>query len=145
MSKLTDYLVKNTERGDCTCGGCMDAPDTPTQPDGSTADVVFFHVKAGPEANADTLRELVRGHKGEWNNVDLFDGNEHNYIELGGWIGDQGMALTLMGLGSLLGLWKLLTPRTQLGPDLSDELVNRMAGMGFVAVRAGNPESASPR
>jgi len=137
MSKLTDYVMKNAERGDCTCGKCADALAKPMQPNGCTTDVVFFRVKASAEANADALRELVREHKGEWADVDLFDGKEHNYIELGAWIGDQRASLMLMGLGSLLGLWKLLTPRSILGADLPDNLVKQMAGAGFIAVQAG--------
>ena len=119
MSKLTDYLAKNAEQGD-----------------GYPADVVFFQVNAGPEADANVLRELVREHKGEWADVDLFDGEEHSYIELGCWIGDQSAALTLMGLGALLGLWKLLTPRTVLGTGLSDDVVWQLATLGYVMIQS---------
>ena len=35
-----------------------------------------------------------------------------SYIELGAWIGDQGLALALMGLGSALGIWGIITPQT---------------------------------
>ena len=68
--------------------------------------------------------------------VDLFDGAEHGYMELGGWLGDQGLALTLMGLGSLLGLWRLLTPMEILWLKRDDPMCEMMAGAGMVTVKA---------
>lgn len=75
-------------------------------------------------------------HRGAFNECDLFDGKEHSYLEVGGWIGDQGLALMLMGLGTVLGLWKLLTPRTILGAMADDDLAMRMAGIGYVSIMA---------
>jgi len=137
MTTLRQYVANHTERGACQCGKCFDAPEKPEeqQPTGHTADMVFFKVSA-KAADAETLKELVRSHKGEFCSVDLFDGKEHNYIELGRWIGDQGTALQLMGLGSLLGLWKLLTPKTMLGPMCDEVLAQQMAGAGMVAVQS---------
>lgn len=99
------------------------------------ADQVFFSVGARNQPDASKLKELVQNNKkGEFCDVDLFDGGEHNYIEIGAWIGDQGLALTLMGLGTLLGLWKSLTPKTVLG-TLPKELETRMAQQGFVSIQ----------
>ena len=140
MRELVDYVLENAERGACTCGRCIDAPENPEekQPEGHTADLVFFKVSAKPEASADRLRELVKANvKGSHCDVDLFDGEEHSYLEIGAWIGDQGVAMTLMGLGSLLGLWDLLTPRTMLPPGiLTDAMVRQMAGQGYMTVKA---------
>ena len=135
---LREYIINNCVRGACTCGKCADAPLNPEnyQPSGHTADLVFFKVSAKPDANADTLRKLVMEHKGEFCECNLFDGREHSYMEIGGWIGDQGLAMMLMGLGQLLGLWNLLTPRIVLGNDLSDDLVKELAGSGFVCIKA---------
>ena len=95
-------------------------------------DMVFFRVSVAGEPDAETLRELVRGCRvGYFANVDPWDGQEHSYLELGGWIGDQGLALSLMGLGHLLGLWKVMTPRML---DLPDDLVLRMAESGMVLI-----------
>lgn len=33
-----------------------------------------------------------------------------SYIKLGGWIGDQGLALRLLALGQLYGVWKVVLP-----------------------------------
>lgn len=136
--KLHEYILANCERGACQCGKCADAPEHPEQhqPTGHTADLVFFNVRAKDGASAETLRALVKEHRGDFCDCDLFDGNEHSYLEVGGWIGDQGVALMLMGLGSLLGLWKLLTPRTVLGASIPDDLAKQMAGAGYVSVQA---------
>ena len=54
--------------------------------------------------------ELTQKHRGEFGDCDPMDGGEHNYMELGGWIGDQGIAMQYMGLGVLLGVFNLLSP-----------------------------------
>lgn len=138
MQELQEYVMKNAVRGDCVCGKCADAVKNPKQPQGHTADMIFFKVSAGPDANADRLRELIKANvRGSFCDVDLFDGEEHSYLEVGGWIGDQGAALMLMGLGSILGLWKLLTPYTVLGSKLPKEVAMQAAGAGYVSIKAG--------
>ena len=78
-------------------------------------------------------RRLIADSKqGEFGDMDPFDGQEHSYIEVGGWIGDQGQALTLMGLGAVLGLWKVMTPKML--PGLPDDLMQMMAGRGMVSI-----------
>lgn len=100
------------------------------------ADVIFFGVKKGPNATAEGLRAAMAAHSGEFCNCNPLDGQEHSYLELGGWVGDQGSALILMGLGTALGLWRLLTPKTVLGDDAPADLVQEMAGAGYVSVQA---------
>lgn len=104
------------------------------------ADIVFFGVKPGPKATAEELRRLIKLHaeSPEHEAVDLFDGKEHSYLELGAWLGDQGLALALMGLGAALGLWKLLTPHSVLGDIVArgSEQEKRMAGMGYISITA---------
>ena len=138
MKTLHEYLQAHCERGACQCGKCFDAPENPAekQPEGHTADLAFFKVRAVGNPVAEELTDAIKAHSGEWGEVDLFDGKEHNYMEIGGWIGDQGAAMMLMGLGSILGLWRLMTPRSMLGADLPDDLVMQMAGMGMVAIQA---------
>ena len=151
MNELIDYIKAHADRGACQCGKCFvivdgvdGEPDLAViknpekhQPIGHTADMIFFKVGNGVvPAKADDLRKLVIAHKGEFNDVNLFDGKEHNYLELGGWIGDQGLALTLMGLGALLGLWRLHTPKTLLGDDVDPGMAMQMAGSGLVTISA---------
>lgn len=99
--------------------------------------VHFFKVKPRPGAfgaTAEKFREAIKAHKGEFRTVDPLDGNEHGYIELGAWAGDQGAALLLMGLGECLGVWKVMSPEFMM-PSMPD-LWNELAGAGYVTVRA---------
>lgn len=119
MTKLIDFIKKNVERGPCMCGQCVDAPQNPekNQPISShTADVQFFKVTLRDQSVdkkqlRDELRDILGNHVGEFNDVNLLDGKEHSFIEIGGYVGDQGIALTLMGLGELIGLWDLMIVR----------------------------------
>ena len=54
-----------------------------------------------------------------------------SYIEVGGEIDDQGAALQLFALGQVLGLWRIITPKT-LG--IIGVQAEQMAGMGFVMI-----------
>lgn len=102
------------------------------------ADLIFFTVWLDNESatNVQALRDAIKAHSGSFGDCDPFDGKEHNYLELGGWAGDQGAALNLMGIGSLLGFWKLLTPKTMFGDLVTDALAKDLAGSGYVAIRA---------
>jgi hypothetical protein len=68
--------------------------------------------------------------------VNPFDGKEHNYLEIGAWIGDQGLGMQFMALGVLLGVFDLLTPITVLG--VTGEVAMMLAGSGFVAIQSKN-------
>lgn len=61
-----------------------------------------------------------------------------SYIEVGGVVGDQGMALQLFGVGQALGLWKVITP-TSMG--FSGEEARQMAGSGFVMMTGYHRQS----
>ena len=121
MSKLTDFIWEHA------------CANTATAQDGS--DVIFFKVVAVKDPVLDDLVAALREHKGEFCEVDVFDGKEHNYLELGGWLGSQDYALRLIGLGAEMGLWHLLTPKTMLGDLISDDIVQSMAGMGMIALQ----------
>ena len=141
IEALVEYVIAHSERGDCACGKCFDAPANPKQPIGHTANVHFFRVAKKGEPTAEQLRELiVASRHGEFADVDPLDGQEHSYIELGGWIGDQGLALSLMGLGQLVGLWKIRTPWSMLalsdGNAADRTLADQLAGAGYVTVQA---------
>jgi len=100
MKDLISYIQSHVERGSCQCGECLDAPAETRQPTGHTSDVVFFKVKAFNNPDSNELKTPVTSHSGIFNQVDLFDKKEHNFQEIGGWIGDQGLALMLMGWGN---------------------------------------------
>lgn len=126
---LAEYVRSKAIRGACTCGKCCDAPQNPKekQPIGHTADVVFFQV-ANNGANKELFEKMAKTEFAHW-----FDMKEHNYIEIGGDMGDQGIALMTMGLGSILGIWQLMTPKML---PLPDDLVQQMAERGMITIIA---------
>jgi len=128
---IDEYINKHTGR---LCACCAEKEDN--EPDTAVIDVVFFKMMALGDPKAEELRELVKNYESPYGPIDLFDGNEHSYLEIGGLFGDQGLALRLMGLGDILGLWKLMTPRTIRGATLPKDLVERMAGVGYVTIMA---------
>ena len=128
---LWDYVKEKSMRGACTCGKCIDAPKNPEklQPKGHTANLIFFKVVKRDNPDANEFRKLVEKEFPPW-----LDGKEHNYLECGGDMGDQGMALQTMGLGSLLGVWNLYTPENML-PSATDEFKRKLAGQGMITVQ----------
>src|SRR5580658_10242528 len=111
MESLAEYVIAHTERGECECGQCCDRGDKP-EPEGHTIDMVFFKVAAKDAPETQEFVRLTEAHKGEWGDVNPLDGQEHDYMELGGWIGDQGLAMQYMALGVILGVFTLLSPQT---------------------------------
>lgn len=130
---LEQYVAGHTERGECKCGRCADSKPDPT---GHTVDTIFFKVAQKGECDRAEFIRLTEEH---WLHNDVecipLDGKEHSFIELGAWLGDQGLALQYMALGTQLGVFELLTPRTVLG-DLDEETTMRLAMSGLVTVRA---------
>lgn len=131
---LNQYVADHTERGECRCGQCCDRGDAP-DPTGHTADLIFFPVSRRLQPTREEFERLTREHCGEFGDCDPLDGREHSYLELGGWLGDQGAALRYMGLGALLGVFRLMTPRTMLGGDTDEGVAMAMAQAGLVAVQ----------
>lgn len=130
IQALNEFVRKHSERGTCRCGQCDDHPGIDQQPNGHTVNLAFFEVSARDNPDKDEFVRLIKESKtGEFCDLDMFDGNEHGYMEIGGWIGDQGAALQFLGLGHLLGVWKLFTPAA-LG--LSGDQALQMAGSGYV-------------
>jgi len=111
------------------------------------ADLFFFEVEVDAQATADKLRELVEGHASELSPNDgvelLKPGTSFSYMQLGAWIGSQELALRLMGLGNVLGLWQLITPRLFARIcDLTQEQAEDMAGRGYVMTLVPKKEQA---
>lgn len=139
MTDLAKFVIDHTERGECQCGRCIDKSNKP-DPTGHTVDMVFFKVALRGDESHDSLFssfiELSLNWTGEFNECDPFDGKDHDYLELGGWLGDQGLALQYMALGVLLNAFKLTTPRSLLGDEVDENLVQQMAGAGLVTVNS---------
>jgi hypothetical protein len=96
---------------------------------GHTVDLTFFKLKAIDDPTAEEFLALVKGEYPGW-----LDGAEHSYLEVGGDVGDQGLALMTIGLGHLLGVWKALCPETVM-PFLDAEMKKHMAGMGMISLQ----------
>jgi len=94
----------------------------------------FFVVQVIGNPNKEEFIKLMNQHKGDHCACDFNDKEEHSYIEIGGWIGDQGIALWFMALGSHLGVFNLMTPSGIL-PELGKELHAQMAGAGYITVK----------
>jgi hypothetical protein len=142
MGSLVEYVFENCIRGTCICGKCEDTSAKKFQPDGNIVDVQFFKVAlknsklthTDKEVMKNNFIELIKNHKGIYREIDLFDGNEHNVIDIGRWIGNQGVALELMGMGELLGIWKVATPN-RIAPDFSEETRNMLAEAGYISIQ----------
>ena len=128
--KLYDYVLAHAARGACVCGKCCDAPENPKekQPTGHIVDLTFFKVSA-IGGNREEFLSMVQAEYPAW-----LDKKEHSFIEIGGDMGDQGIALMTIGLGHLLGAWKALSPGTTL-PFLPSEIKQLMAGNGMVSLQ----------
>jgi hypothetical protein len=121
---LIEYIRTHSERGECQCGKCIDKGED-RAPTGHSVSVHFFWVQARNNPTAAELRALLEA---EYPRVErLREGP--SYIEIGGAIGDQGLALQLIGLGELVGLWTVVTPATVFFEGAE---ADEMAGRGFV-------------
>jgi len=132
VNTLYKWVNKNSERGDCTCGKCIDAPEELNQPKGHTANVTFFKVALKGEPNKEEFATLVK-------EILPNDGTEIGYMQLGGILGDQGFALQVMGIGYIFELWRLLSPDTMI-PFMDEETKLKMAGHGMVSIQAKTEE-----
>jgi hypothetical protein len=96
-------------------------------------DMIYFKVAMRNDPERDEFIKLIKIHKGIHYECNLLNGKEYNYIDLGGWLGSQGIALQFMALGTLLGVFDLITPYA-LG-NLPDNLIKQMAGNGFIIIK----------
>ena len=104
-------------------------------------DVVFFKVAMRVKLTEGELAGSKESVSEMLKAIDYpyMDDKEHTYIEVGGWLGDQEMALRLFALGELLGLWRVITPKTMFG-DLNDEQIKELAGKGLVFMNTMSKE-----
>lgn len=135
---LNQYVLDHTGRTACECGRCIVSGGFATNGT-KTVKLTFFDVfqrcADGKAADRDALASLIRAYKGVFCDVNPLDGKEHNYMELGGWLGDQETALRFIGLCDLVGVGKCLSPDTIM-PSMPDHLKKQMAGAGMVSMQA---------
>jgi hypothetical protein len=140
---IVDFVRAHTERGECRCGQCFDRGAKPEPQGDHTIDMVFFKVALVGAPSAADFRRLTRAN-GTPYDVNPLDGAEHNYLDLGAWIGGQGLAMQYMALGTMLSVFKLLTPY-RLIPDIDQAAALRMAQGGLLIVTARDATEAATR
>lgn len=124
MKELIEYIQTHAQRGECQCGQCVDKlPDTP-DPEHSV-NVHFFWVSPINNPQKEDLKRLLLANYPDLEGL----GSGPSYLQMGGALGDQGLALMLIGLGKIVGLWEAITPASFgiTGPE-----AKQMAGSGFV-------------
>lgn len=114
-----------------------DAPDA--------VDVGFFGILLAPDTDLTALKlknAIQRAEQGVESilSLDDFYAEEQglSWPTISVWIGDQGLALALIGLGAALELWDIVKP-SDVG-ILDEALVTQMLNMGFLFVKVG-PDS----
>lgn len=93
-------------------------------------DMVFFVVGVWPSVAAvrrPRLVELLNDPK-VWPNPERWALGP-SFINIGGIIGDQELALRLMALGKVCGMWELVTPATMKAPE---DMWNEVAAAGYI-------------
>jgi len=104
-------------------------------------DLVICHVAPTGMPIAEKLREHVQAHPPRFFKFDPLDGQWHGWLKLASWLGDEedwfGSALRLVGLGELMGLWEVKTPKDN--PWLPLFLQQNLANSGMIEIRAMVP------
>jgi hypothetical protein len=117
--------------------GAVTIDDFPAQPD--TRQVVDCHfVTVGFTEYAPTWTHrqfydtIAANPVGQWATIpaERFEGGP-SYIEIGGWIGDQTLALQFMALGELHGLWQVMTPAVI---GATGQMADELAGRGMIMI-----------
>lgn len=134
------FVSRFTVRGECKCGRCVDVGSAPDPEGEHTINMVFFKVGLNGKPSAEDFIALSKIHKGVFGDVDVFDGKEHGFVELGGWLGSQGLAINYMALGVMLGVFDLFSPFTVMGADVPQDLANQLAQSGFLTVKLKGQE-----
>lgn len=103
-----------------------------------TIDVGFFHVSFmddvmdSKDAFVVALDACIDQRLGEFGSFDAERiGQGPSYIEVGGWIGDQGTALCFFALGEKYDLWRVITP-ARVGFTRADPEYDQLIGSGMV-------------
>jgi hypothetical protein len=125
MDDLRRYVAGNTQ--------AFEDADTPQ----GAIDVGFFNVVASPDVSPEILRSLVESNfQGDYRNMNPFDGGRHDFMELGAWIGDQGLAIRFIALAAHTKLAALDAPDSSWARGTKKGL----ASSGMLAIQAPQPK-----
>jgi hypothetical protein len=109
------------------------------RPDMTSVDMVFIDI-AVDETKAKKHRDEIVSILNEYPDMERLKGGP-SYIELGATVGDQGLALQLMAVGSVLGLWDIISGKTM---GMTDEQARDAAGVGFLLISGYSPNGKTP-
>jgi hypothetical protein len=139
--------MNHTDRSECRCGCCVKVEEKTEEKNQwdlvqlveppHTVNVFFFDVSAFNDPTVEEFVELTKEHQSDLTeDVNPLDGLEHSYMELGAWIGDQGVAMQYMALGEILGLWKVMHPGKilNLNNPREKQLADQLAGAGMISI-----------
>lgn len=102
--------------------------ESAARPEVEKVDMVFVKVGVDKQA-AEKIKDELISILNEYPEPERIAGGP-SYIEVGGIIGDQGMAFQLFAVGKVLGLWSVITPATLGITD--EEQVKQLAGSGMI-------------
>jgi hypothetical protein len=126
MSDLTDFIHNHI------VGAINEPPKNP-----KIIDVYFYKIGITGDPDKDEFMHLIETFEGRFiDRVNLFDGKEHDFMELGAWLGSQMTALGFMAIGAYFELWDVLTPNNMLPASATQEIKDLLARSGFVAIVA---------
>jgi len=91
--------------------------------------LTFFGMRKVGNPSIKEFQKLTKSIKERLNK-----GREVSYLELGAMLDGQELALQTMGMGHLLGEWKLLSPDTVM-PFLPQKAKTQMAGLGMITIK----------
>jgi hypothetical protein len=121
--ELVDYVIAHTIQGPCQCGKCNDFnKDVNVRGD---VDLTLFKVDKKGAPSKEKLKALCEANDLMATEVEV------SYVALGNRMGNQGLALRLMALGHILGLWTVLSPN-QVLPALQEEDRMRFCELGMI-------------
>lgn len=139
---LLDPGVATAQGREPVRGGVLEIFDMPhvsdvqkARSDVKIVDMIFVDV-AVDTAKAESRRSELVEVLSEYPEMDRLTQGP-SYIEIGADIGDQGLALQLMAVGSVLGFWQVMSGLT-LGMDR--DMARQMAGVGLLNITGYNPE-----
>lgn len=144
LSQITQDCTRQFRKGEAVTekatGGLM-VVDVYMMPHADEADKKFesvdvWFIKVGVDkGKAEGYRDEVIQILDQWPNDRLRSGI--SYIEIGGELGSQDLALMLMALGKVLGFWSIASPLI-FGGEPGDAKSDELAGNGFVMTTGFN-------
>jgi hypothetical protein len=85
-----------------------------------------YFVSATYQPQRDRFLELIQLYSEQRPDCDPLDGHEHNLAEMTRWIGIRELALRLIGLGVMLGVFELVRPWEERAEESREKMIGRL-------------------